>query len=421
MCIRDSNGSSPFANQFFGGVINNYFEHGATTFQGVSNDPITDGLNLAASSSISCSLTKNENLPGSSVILTHPATGNTVGIKNETMNYCTVWISPNFSIISNNSQRDTLVSRILQWFEGTTPVQPQPPVLTDIPDVNMFEDSIMYIPLTDWYEYVSDEDTPDQELLWEVLSGVHVTATVEGDTLLLQPAENYYGPDTLVVIVSDDNLSDTGIVKVNVSGINDPPMAFNLLSPEDGYISDDTTNLLFSWEASLDIESRSVNYTIRFQAENFDTFMNVGSSPEIQIDLSSANFPEEIDISWMVAAYDGEDSTMASNAPFTFRINPAVGVYSAGELVPDNYVLFPNYPNPFNPTTHLSFSLPKSGNVSMIVYDIQGREVARLVDGWRNAGSHDVTFDGDGLASGIYLVRITAGQFSQTRKMVLLK
>ena len=89
--------------------------------------------------------------------------------------------------------------------------------------------------------------------------------------------------------------------------------------------------------------------------------------------------------------------------------------------LPKAYLLSQNYPNPFNPTTHLSFSLPKSGNVSMIVYDIQGREVARLVDGWRNAGSHDVTFDGDGLASGIYLVRITAGQFSQTRKMVLLK
>ena len=89
--------------------------------------------------------------------------------------------------------------------------------------------------------------------------------------------------------------------------------------------------------------------------------------------------------------------------------------------MPDEIGLLPAYPNPFNPETHLSLSLPEAGYVSLIIYDAQGRIVARLYDGWYPAGNHEVTFGAQGLPSGIYFARLTAGQVQQTQKLVLMK
>jgi hypothetical protein len=78
-------------------------------------------------------------------------------------------------------------------------------------------------------------------------------------------------------------------------------------------------------------------------------------------------------------------------------------------------------PNPFNPTTTISFTLPEASRVTLNVYDVSGRQVAQLVDGLRDAGQHSVTFDGSALASGVYLYRLTAGANSFTGKLMLLK
>jgi len=78
-------------------------------------------------------------------------------------------------------------------------------------------------------------------------------------------------------------------------------------------------------------------------------------------------------------------------------------------------------PNPFNPTTAVGYQLPAPGYVSLRIYDTAGREVSALVDGWRDAGSHRVTFDGSDLAAGVYLARMEAGDFVQVQKLILLK
>jgi len=86
-----------------------------------------------------------------------------------------------------------------------------------------------------------------------------------------------------------------------------------------------------------------------------------------------------------------------------------------------SYFLFENYPNPFNPTTLIEYSIPKSDVVTLIVYNIVGQEVARLVNGVQKAGNHNIKWDASSVASGIYFYRLQAGDFVQTRKMVLLK
>ena len=89
--------------------------------------------------------------------------------------------------------------------------------------------------------------------------------------------------------------------------------------------------------------------------------------------------------------------------------------------VPDQSVLQGNYPNPFNPETTIRFELPEAVHVRLVVYDVMGREVARLVDGAMPAGQHRARWDASGLPSGVYLYRLTAGDFSQTKRMTLLK
>ncbi|HQV32312.1 MAG TPA: T9SS type A sorting domain-containing protein, partial [Calditrichia bacterium] len=89
--------------------------------------------------------------------------------------------------------------------------------------------------------------------------------------------------------------------------------------------------------------------------------------------------------------------------------------------VVEGYQLEQNYPNPFNPTTAIRFSLAQSQHVELKVYDLNGRSVATLVDGPLAAGEHNLTFDGANFASGVYFYRITAGNFTQTKRMTLVK
>jgi hypothetical protein len=83
--------------------------------------------------------------------------------------------------------------------------------------------------------------------------------------------------------------------------------------------------------------------------------------------------------------------------------------------------LMQNYPNPFNPTTTIGFEIPRSSFVTLKVFDLLGREVATLVNGEVKTGIHERAFDGSGLASGVYLYRLQAEGFVQTKKLLLLR
>jgi hypothetical protein len=89
--------------------------------------------------------------------------------------------------------------------------------------------------------------------------------------------------------------------------------------------------------------------------------------------------------------------------------------------LPTKFALHPPSPNPFNPNTKLSYSLPINSEVKLVVFDIQGREVARIFEGYQQTGVYEATFDGSGLASGLYFASLQAGNLSQTQKLLLMK
>lgn len=94
---------------------------------------------------------------------------------------------------------------------------------------------------------------------------------------------------------------------------------------------------------------------------------------------------------------------------------------NAKSTIADKYSLAQNYPNPFNPSTQIEFAIPKQAQVSLKVFNLLGQEVATLVNGMLNAGQHSATFNASRLASGVYFYTLKAGDYTSTRKMVLMK
>jgi photosystem II stability/assembly factor-like uncharacterized protein len=101
-------------------------------------------------------------------------------------------------------------------------------------------------------------------------------------------------------------------------------------------------------------------------------------------------------------------------------LDGVVSVGNENELV-KSFALYQNYPNPFNPETTIKFDIPKSSFVNISVYDVTGKLIRQLLNTNRNAGSYEVKFDAVALASGVYYYKISAGEFSQVKKMMLIK
>ena len=101
------------------------------------------------------------------------------------------------------------------------------------------------------------------------------------------------------------------------------------------------------------------------------------------------------------------------------------GMYALGSAeataLPEKFALLQNFPNPFNPVTTIAYDLPQASEVTLTLYTVTGQKVKVLVDGHQEAGHHTIRFDGSGFANGVYLYRLEAGSFVETRRMVLIR
>jgi hypothetical protein len=137
-----------------------------------------------------------------------------------------------------------------------------------------------------------------------------------------------------------------------------------------------------------------------------------------------------------VRAQSGKHVSSESAARLTFLANrleesissncPAPGSLETAKMLPQGFELHQNHPNPFNPETQISYSLPQEADVRLVVYNMLGQRVRLLVDGYQSAGNNTVTWDGrdengEQVATGVYFYRLRAGEFVQTKKMSLVK
>lgn len=115
------------------------------------------------------------------------------------------------------------------------------------------------------------------------------------------------------------------------------------------------------------------------------------------------------------------DSNFSDGDVYGRFVDALTGVKNQNSPIPEKFKLYQNYPNPFNSTTTINYSIPKTCFVRITVYDLLGKEIETLVNHEQTVGNYKIDFDGDKLTSGIYFYRIQAGNFSETKKLILLK
>ncbi|MBN8571767.1 MAG: T9SS type A sorting domain-containing protein [Ignavibacteria bacterium] len=123
---------------------------------------------------------------------------------------------------------------------------------------------------------------------------------------------------------------------------------------------------------------------------------------------------------WKVRSRDSVGYGIYSS-PRSFRSRLTGVLNNISEIIPAEFKLFTNYPNPFNPTTKIKFDLPKNSSVKINIFDITGKMINEIINMNLNAGSYETEYNGANLSSGIYYYRIEAGSFVETKKMILIK
>jgi hypothetical protein len=147
-------------------------------------------------------------------------------------------------------------------------------------------------------------------------------------------------------------------------------------------------------------------------------FIDVSSLTQLGYSITLANSNSQI------VAIINEDRTVKID-PGNYSIVATRDGVNTGRI-PSDYVLADNYPNPFNPTTTITFGLPRAGQVRLAVYNLLGQRVATLMDGFKPAGWHEVSWngrndEGSAVSSGVYFYRLETDEFIQSRKMLLIK
>lgn len=150
--------------------------------------------------------------------------------------------------------------------------------------------------------------------------------------------------------------------------------------------------------------STTTSYTTKMY--DYDGYLN------LRADVTSGN--EQVSATRYVTCIDCSGGPLTPQVP----VDSVQGSIVSKDPV-ERVIIEQNYPNPFNPTTQIRFALPISGYVKLIVYDMLGREVARLADGLMGAGYHSVTWDASRVSSGIYIYKLSAGNFVQVKKMIV--
>jgi len=304
-------------------------------------------------------------------------------------------------------------------------------VIEEIPDQTTDEDVPIDITLVATHSY----NFPMVFYAYSDTSSV--ITTIDTSNLNLSFEGNWNGSSIITIIVTDDNSgSDTTDFTLTVTSVNDSPEPFTLIFPtslDTFQVNIDTEETIqFYWNPSVDVDSEVI-YKLTVTLDYFGDIYNMEydditdsttniTGYEYAILMTNLNLPMWT-LEYVVEVIDEEYIVQSEIGEFVLD-NTSLSL--SDDLIPTSFVLHQNYPNPFNPITTLHYDLPEQSNVNIIIYDIMGRELKTLVNTTQDAGFKSVIWDatnnqGNPVSAGVYLYQIQAGEFVQTKKMLLLK
>ncbi len=296
-----------------------------------------------------------------------------------------------------------------------------PPKFSEpLPTISFNEDDSLFIAWKFWYPYVSDPDTPDSLLDFNMLGGQNVQALHEENGRWLQAGENWFGRDTLIIIAGDHFFLDSASFLVNVLPVNDPPQIINF--PDSLTFNKNDTLILNLRPLVQDVDSPADSLFWTFEMQ--ETMLRVEYEHSTQTAyLFSKGFVGYTHLMCTVTDPDGafdRDTTMVHVK------DTGTGLEDGEQGVVKAFRLLQNFPNPFNPTTTVQFALKQSGRAVLDVFSIDGKKVATVLDQNLPAGIHSFKIKANNWASGIYFYRLLIFRhnqiiFSRVKKMILLK
>jgi quinoprotein glucose dehydrogenase len=216
------------------------------------------------------------------------------------------------------------------------------------------------------------------------------------------------------------------IFTVIVANVNDPPGAFALTSPPNDttFAFTNSPALFCTWTQSFDPDLDTVKYTVQLDTVssfNSRARRDTSAGANLSLRILLPRFTREY--YWRVKATDGQETVLSPHVRL-FRISMLSAVQEPKSKEDENEkdaALKQNFPNPFNPTTTITYSIPYGGRVRLSVFNLLGQEVSLIFEGVQSTGTYEVQFDKNELPTGIYFYRIQAPGFVETRKMIITK
>ncbi|MCK5591679.1 MAG: T9SS type A sorting domain-containing protein, partial [Candidatus Pacebacteria bacterium] len=292
------------------------------------------------------------------------------------------------------------------------------PVITfQFSPITINEDDVLIFPFRELYPFVNDPDDADSTLIFGFVYGGNnfVLDEVTDTTVKITPKENWFGLDTVSVFVSDGFLSDRATLGINVLSVNDLPYFINI---PDTVESPTINNAVIDlWNCVKDVENLSSELKYEFTVSNDSLSLNYDDTKGKLTLSTTQSYEGEVTVRIFVTDLDGGKA----DTSFIYKSNIITGIEALSGIIPKEYILEQNYPNPFNPSTAITFELPVSGPVRLVIYDLLGRMVDIPVDGNLDAGSHTISWDGKDRPSGVYFYRLITSDETVTRHMTLLK
>ena len=254
--------------------------------------------------------------------------------------------------------------------------------------------------------------------------------------LFIEPEGNFNLPEGTEITVgaADDESAVNLSFRLTINPVNDAPDPFGLLSPDDGHeIERENYRVDFAWEEAADPEDDQVTYTLYLHAayDEIDTTLRYEGIDALELAIEHLDsllidlgifihVDVRIDLRWWVTATDDEDVTESTerriiSVPIPFSVD------SDHEIIPTEFSLDCIYPNPFNSSTTITYSLPLEAAVRLKLYDMTGHEIFTLIDGFNHSGTHSVTLNASDLPAGLYFVRLEASGHIFTRKILLIR